>query len=288
VSNLAIVVALVVLFLVVLSLRWRRPSPAATEPEPVEPPEDDHSDSGVFEALLGTVVLLDGNDWNACTIDGIEEDWRRFTPEPTRGLCALPAGRHRVSTRVGTSSAVLDFVIYPGEVLWWRLDRAQACWVPGNATELAEARRVAEGGARGALSEALISYRTTLGIARAMTGTLTAPDKAVDKAQRALETLLERAVQGEDNAPLLREAELAGLDLIGIPLTRSMLRRLGDAAQTKGGSTAMRIGLAMLPGDPRLLVLLAQALTREGDSDGAGRAMDDARLRPGLSLPLDD
>jgi hypothetical protein len=75
-------------------------------------------------------VILEGNVWDACTVDDAREPWSRLATEPVRGFCGVTSGRHRVQTTTPTGDATLDFVVYPGEVLAWRLDAERARWEP--------------------------------------------------------------------------------------------------------------------------------------------------------------
>jgi hypothetical protein len=172
---------LVLLVLLIAMPLFRRASGrTGAAPKPKKDAEDDDdvapgAGKSDFSALMRTVVLLEDNEWSACTFDGVKEDWSRFTSEPVRGFCTISAGRHRATTKLGAREAVLDFVLRPGEVFARRLDRANARWVALDDAEMARTRRDAEGGETGALGEALVRYRSTMGVARAMTGKIASP-----------------------------------------------------------------------------------------------------------------
>jgi hypothetical protein len=75
-------------------------------------------------------VILEANAWDACTVDDVREPWSRYTTETVRGFCGVAPGRHRVRTTTPAGEATLDFVVYPGEVLAWKLDAERARWEP--------------------------------------------------------------------------------------------------------------------------------------------------------------
>jgi hypothetical protein len=200
-----------------------------------------------FQDLMRTVVLLEDNEWAACAIDGVTEEWARFTAADVRGFAAIPAGRHRVVTTVLGREAALDFVLLPGDVFVRRLDRAAAKWVPLEGDELARAKKRGEGGEKGDLGDALVSYRSTLGIARAQRGTIASPDAVVLRVTTALSALIESAESaGREGAPLdalEAEASKLGMDLVGVPLTRDQIEALA-----KLGARVPRLGQAVMPG----------------------------------------
>jgi hypothetical protein len=207
--KLAIVALIAILVLAVARALKRAPAnPAASQPEPEPEPEVD----GSFALMMKTAVVLEGNDWEACTVDGIEESWKRFASRPVRGFCALPAGRHRVATRVGGGEAILDFTIYPGEVRAFRLSGGAWSEVTGDEGESLKA--LAEGGDKSVIGDALIRYRSTLGIARLQQGTVKAPDAVVAE-------VIEALGKGQEDA---------GEKLVGVPLTRAQIDRLAEAA----------------------------------------------------------
>jgi hypothetical protein len=201
-------VLLAVAILLLLPLLRRKEKPAeesSPKKKSLPPPKD--APKKAFDALMRTVVVLDGNEWSACTVDGVKEDWTRFTSEATRGFEAVPAGRHRVVTEVDDRTATLDFVLFPGETLSRKLDRDAAKWIEADAEK--------------APAESLVSYRSTMGIARAMSGKLASPEAAFEKAKAALEKLADK----NDDAAI-KEARTVGESLIGIPLVAEQLDAL--------------------------------------------------------------
>lgn len=249
-----VLIGLALLFL--LPLLRRKEKPAPDDAAPKLPPKSksskasapapvaDAPPAATFDTLLRTVVVLLDNEWSACAIDGVKEDWARFASDDVRGFSAIPAGRHRVVTRVGERDATLDFVVFPGEVVVRRLDRDAARWTELDGDALATERARAEGGEKGALGEALVSYRSTMGIARVMSGKLASPEAAFDRAKAALAALVARAKDGDVDA-LVDEARVEGEALIGVALVASQLDALVAIARA---DTTKRIVEAALPG----------------------------------------
>jgi hypothetical protein len=248
-----VLVALAILFLLPL-LRRREPKDAAAQKKRANADDAEAKreapklgSGGAFDALMRTVVVLVDNDWSACTVDGKKEDWPRYASDAVRGFSAIPAGRHRVVTRVGERDVTLDFVVFAGEVLVRKLDGDGARWVELDAEALAVEEARAAGGEKGALADALVSYRSTMGIARVMSGGLASPEVAFERARDALEGLVARA-SGADVDALVAEARAVGESLIGIALVGDQLTTL--VALARRDPTA-RIVDAALPGIAR-------------------------------------
>jgi hypothetical protein len=248
-------------------------------------------------------VLLEGNLWEACAVDDLREPWARYTTEPVRGFCGVPVGRHRLRTTTPAGEATLDFVVYPGEVLSFRLDAERARWEPHDldpetrsvleTAPPASVDRVTPGGIRSKLPGWLVHLRTTAGIGSSRSGaSLTrATEDGVDRLRKRVAKLV--ALAETDNDPdvdLLAEARAIGEALVGRPLARREMRLLvvsaRDAATrfASNGDTvrAMRVlalGLAVLPGDPELMVTAGCALAARGEADEALRALNAALER---------
>ena len=222
-----------------------------------------------FEALMRTVVLLEDNDWSACTVDGKKEDWARYAESPVRGFCTIPAGRHRVVTEIDGHPVTLDFTLYPEAIYVKRLDRTAHAWVDLEPEIRARAEREASGGELGDLSEALVRYRSTMGISRAQSGEkLASPSEAVDAAMRDLTSALDPVTSPEREA----RAREAGERIIGVPLLRGQLdalvslvlervERAERQADSEKSAALMRAGLAALPDEPTLTRRLAKLLS---------------------------
>ncbi len=246
-------------------------------------------------------VILEGNLWDSCAVDDLREPWGRFTTEPVRGFCGVPAGRHRVRTTTPSGEATLDFVVYPGEVLAWRLDPDRARWEPHDldpdTRSLLEAAPMSSvdvsAVARPKLPGWLVHLRTTLKIGSNRSGasfTRTSED-GIDRLKKRLSKLV--SIVESDAASdidVLGEARAIGEAIVGRPLARKEMRALvvsvRDAA-TRAASNghidrAMRVlslGLAVLPGDPELMVIGGCALATRGEADEALRVLNAALER---------
>lgn len=248
-------------------------------------------------------VILDQNLWDACAVDDLREPWSKLTTEPMRGFCGVPAGRHRVKTTTPAGDATLDFVVYPGEVLAWRLDVERARWEPhdleSDTRSLLEAvpastADVSASASRPKLPGWLVHLRTTMQVAssRGSAPPAKAADDAIDRVRKRLAKLVARAQnEGIDgHAELLTVARALGDSIVGRALQRKDMRALVAPARdvasklAANGDTerAMRIvglGLAVLPGDPELMVVAGCALAERGDVDEAMRALNAALER---------
>ena len=247
-------------------------------------------------------VILDANVWDACVVDDLREPWAKLTTEPMRGFCGVPAGRHRVKTTTPAGEATLDFVVYPGEVLAWRLDTERARWEPHDLE--ADTRAMLEGvpastadvasASRPKIPGWLVHLRTTMQVAssRGTAPPAKAADDAIDRVRKRLAKLVARAQnEGIDgHAELLGVARALGESLVGRILHRKDMRAIVSSARdtasklAANGDTerAMRVvglGLAVLPGDPELMVVAGCALAERGDVDEAMRALNAALER---------
>lgn len=247
-------------------------------------------------------VLLADNAWETCTVDDVREPWARYTTEPIRGFCGVPPGRHRIRTTMTAGDAALDFVVYPGEVLSWRLDVEHARWEPHDLD--AETRAMLEAvpasstdvnaSARPRLPGWLVHLRTTINLvsSRPHAPPAKADGDAVDRVRKRFTKLVARAqIEGsESDSELLAGARALGEALVGRPLTRKDMRALVAPARDVANrlcangdfDRAMRIvglGLAVMPGDPELMVVAGCALAERGEPDEALRALNAALER---------
>lgn len=247
-------------------------------------------------------VLLEGNAWDDCRVDDIREPWSRLTTEPVRGFCGVPAGRHRVVTKCERGDATVDFVLYPGEVLSWRLDVDNQRWQP---TEIdADTRALLDTAplstselgvvVRPKLPGWLVHLRTTVSIVSTRTGapTAKADSDGVARVQKRLAALVARAEGDADLEAdeLLVHARGLGEALVGRALTRKELRavvsparvaaqRLLDNGNAAHAMQMVGLGLAILPGDPELMVVCGQALALRGETEAALAALNAALER---------
>lgn len=257
-------------------------------------------------------VVLEGNLWDACAVDDLREPWARYTTEPIRGFCGVPVGRHRIRTTTPNGEATLDFVVYPGEVLAWRLDAERARWEPHDLDP--DTRALLEGvpvsttdasaAMRPKLPGWLVHLRTTMGIgsSRAMSSAAALNgrgEEGIDRLRKRLAKLVAIAEGGTDtDIDLVAEARAIGEAIVGRPIARREMRALVTSARevaTKLSANghierAMRVlglGLAVLPGDPELMVTAGCALASRGEADEALRALN-AALERDRCLEADD
>jgi hypothetical protein len=251
-------------------------------------------------------VILEGNVWDACSVDDVREPWARLATEPIRGFCGVASGRHRVRTTTPAGEATLDFVVYPGEVLAWRLDvgtngpprwqphdlepemRSSLETAPASSLDLA----LVSGGRR-KLPGWLVHLRTTVGLASSR-GTASIPTSAdgVERVRKRFAKLVARAESdaADPDGELLVEARGLGEALVGRLLTRRELRalvapareaasRLSSHGDVERAMHVVTLALAVLPGDPELMVEAGCALAARGEADEAMRALEAALER---------
>ncbi len=254
-------------------------------------------------------LVLEGNIWDACAVDDLRELWSRYTTEPVRGFCGVAVGRHRVRTTTPAGDATLDFVVYPGEVLAWRLDAERARWEPldldPDTRSVLEAAPMSSmdvsGNLRPKLPGWLVHLRTTVGISSRRNGAaLTrASEEGMDRLRKRLAKLVGMMESDHDSdLDLLSAARAIGEAIVGRRLARKEMRSLVSCARDAAtrlashGDTdrAMRVlglGLAVLPGDPELMVTAGCALAARGEADEALRALN-AALERDRCLDADD
>lgn len=260
------------------------------------------------------VVILEGNLWDACTVDDLKEPWSRYTTEPVRGFCGVSAGRHRVRTQTPAGEATLDFVAYPGEVLAWRLDAERGRWepheldpdtrapleiaAPTSSTDVAATRPKLPGW--------LVHLRTTAGVGGNRIGPrvrgegLVLPKPSEDGVERLKKRLgkLVGIAESDEEGDALTEAKAIGEAIIGRPLSRREMRSLVAHARqiaerrvvsghTDRALRVVAVGLAVLPGDPELMVTAGCALATRGETDEALHALNTA-LERDRCLEADD
>ena len=246
-------------------------------------------------------VVLEGNLWESCAVDDLREPWGRLTTEPVRGFCGVPAGRHRVRTTTPSGEATLDFVVYPGEVLAWRLDPERARWEPHDldpdTRSMLEAAPVSSVdvsmAARPKLPGWLVHLRTTMKIGSSRSGaTFTrAAEEGIDRLKKRLAKLVAIAdSDGDSDVDILGEARAIGEAIVGRPLSRKDLRalvvsvrdsatRLASNGDIDRAMRVLSLGLAVLPGDPELMIIGGCALATRGEADEALRVLNAALER---------
>lgn len=202
-----------------------------------------------FDRLRRTTLLIEDNAWDGFRIDGIAEDWARHAAQPVRGFCSIPAGRHRIEATLDGAVTGLDFIIHPGELVVRRLDAVRGAFVPLSQAALAPLTALAAGGEAGGLADALVRYRSVLGIARVQScATLTSPDELVREASEVLARLLDATASDVPLRSLVAEAAQMGERLVGVPLLGSQLETLEQLVMRHpGAERALAVGRAMLP-----------------------------------------
>lgn len=246
-------------------------------------------------------VVLEGNVWDACAVNDAREPWGRFTTEPVRGFCGVPAGRHRVRTTTPSGEATLDFIVHPGEVLSWRLDSEHARWEPNELDpDLRSTLEGADGSSRDVGSAArpklpgwLVHLRTTMSIGSSRAGAsfTRSPPEGLERLRKRLARLVAIVESDADSdLDILGEAKAIGEALVGRPLGRKEMRslvlaareaatRLAESGDTDRAIRILSLGLAVLPGDPELMVTAGCALAARGEADEALRVLNAALER---------
>jgi len=246
-------------------------------------------------------VILEGNLWESCAVDDLREPWGRLTTEPIRGFCGVPAGRHRVRTTTPSGEATLDFVVYPGEVLAWRLDPERARWEPHDldpdTRSMLEAAPVSSVdvamAARPKLPGWLVHLRTTMKIGSNRSGAsfTRAAEDGIDRLRKRLAKLVAIADSDADSdVNILGEARAIGEAIVGRPLSRKEMRalvvsvrdsatRLASNGDIDRAMRVLSLGLAVMPGDPELMVIGGCALATRGEADEALRVLNAALER---------
>jgi hypothetical protein len=192
----------------------------------------------------------------------------------------------------------------------WRLDADRARWEPHDLD--ADTRSVLETSPP-ASSESvstqlvrpgtklpgwLVHLRTTMSIGSSRSGATLGQGRFSSSAEDGLDRLRKRVCKlvgmaeadADSDVDLVAEARAIGEALIGRPLARREMKSLvasaRDTAQrlTEAGDIdrAMRVlslGLAVLPGDPELMVTAGCALAARGEADEALRALNAALER---------
>jgi len=255
-------------------------------------------------------VVLEGNLWEACAVDDVREPWARYTTEPVRGFCGVPVGRHRVRTTTSSGEATLDFIVHPGEVLCWRLDQERTRWEPHDLDP--DTRAMLEGAPGSSIDVAmaaarprvpgwLVHLRTTIGIGSSRSGAsfTRSPAEGIERLRKRLAKLV--AIVESDAASdvdILGEARAIGEAIVGRPLLRKEMRslvvsardaavRLAESGDTERAMRVLSLGLAVLPGDPELMVTAGCALAARGEADEALRVLNVA-LERDRCLDADD
>jgi len=246
------------------------------------------------KSLLGGVLVLRDNDWEDCAIDGMRGEWRRLTKQGTRGFFGMTAGRHHVATQASGQTVVLDLVLYPGETLIRRFDRDEARYTLDDPETEGRYFELARGGGLGSMASALVDYTKVCVAARGKPADMASDDLV----RRVGEVFLQAAAKvaaGSAFEPLGQMAYRAGVELIGQAMLYSQIQRLVGLCSMTATQHAVKgnyklaaevtlLGLAVLPGEPWLLDLLAN-LYSDGGLPKAGLACSEEALRRAHVFP---
>src|SRR5262249_10282605 len=142
------------------------------------------------------------------------------------------------------------------------------------------------GAPRAKLPGWLVHLRTTMGIGSSRSGA-TFTRGPSDRVARLRKRLAKPVAMAEGDADphgaLLAEARAIGETLVGRPLSRKEMRsviiaardvatRLASNGHVERAMRVLALGLAVLPGDPELMVTAGCALAARGEADEALRA----------------
>jgi hypothetical protein len=189
-------------------------------------------------------------------------------------------------------------------VLAWKLDSDRARWEPHDLDP--DVRAALESAPVSTLDLAahgrqkvpgwLVHLRTTIGLASSRVSgpssrAFGAEGEGIERIRKRLAKLVARAEADDDDADdLLSSARGLGEATIGKPLSRRDLRglvacvrdvatRLSTRGHVDRAMSVVLLGLAVLPGDPELMVAAGVALAARGESDEALRALNAALER---------
>ena len=253
------------------------------------------------------VVVLRNNDWRSCTIDGLSADWIGRSGRRPRGFADVYPGRHQIITEVRGRPVILDFVLYPGEVLVRRLSeggrRSDALGTPlpdrpqwlRDEREPEPIRGAAPYGPVQA-GDALADSLDYLDYLRTVQSSAALPDSeiVVPRVMAQFTGLLDRLQAGDDIEELLRDAYSLGLSLLRVPLDGEAWSHLVNFLDASAAKLAMHgallgdyrlalaavlMALAVLPGEAQLLDLKANLLSDGGLSSDALDVIDQALER---------
>lgn len=240
-------------------------------------------------SLLGGVLVLRDNDWETCAIDGMRGEWRSLTAQSPRGFCNVNAGRHHVEVSEGGERVTLDLVLYPGETLIRRLSRDAGAYVLDDEPTEQRFLELAEGGPLGAMASALVDYARVYAAARKTAPDL-APDELVRRVGGAFLDLSAKVAAGAEVEPLAQIAYRVGIELVGHAMLFSQIQKLVGLFSMTASQHAMKgnyalaakvtmLALAILPGEPWLLDLLANLYSDGGEPEEGLPCIEEALRR---------
>jgi hypothetical protein len=254
---------------------------AAIAAEPVE--QSDELRQACFPPTAGWLVLLD-NDWEQCVIDAVEmaEDILPGQMRPIwHGVDHICPGRHLVTTTVASGVAVLDTLVYPGELVAYRLDYGRAVWgrITGGEAE-GLARSINGGKVR------FQDYFARVARPRIAAYAARRREEVLVSVGAAFVDLVGRLDAGESPATVAPDATTMGRALVGLPLESfgRIAEPVGAIAWARASAgrldlarLVVQLGLAWLPGESSLLAILAGFAAEEGNWDEALSVAKQAR-----------
>jgi hypothetical protein len=227
------------------------------------------------------VVVLGGNDWDHCAFDSVH-----ITGLIAEGFHNVCPGRHRIVTMPSgrRRTAVVDFVLYPGEMLAWCLDAQAARWIRCDLNvEPAVTARV------GQEPLLLLDYFETVGTRRLEACIAVSRADAVRGAITALKGLVHLVDAGHEPAQLVAAVRDLTWNLMGAPVAsmNELTSTIGAMASDRAAEGKLRhawlilqLGLAILPDDPVLSTILGELFARQGQWSQARQYFRAARERP--------
>ncbi len=245
-------------------------------------------------SLLGGVLVLRDNTWETCALDGMRGDFRRLTAQNPRGFSNICAGRHHVEVMVGEKRIALDVVLYPGETLVRRLSRDDDAFVLDDIDTERRFMDLATGGSAGSMASALIDYARMFVAARKRTPEIL-PDVVLRHVGGVFLDLAGKVAAGAELPPLTQFAYRAGIELVGHAMLFSQIQRLVGLVSMTASQHAAKgdyplaaqvamLGLAVLPGEPWLLDLMAN-LYSDGGIPEEGLPCSEEALRRAHVFP---
>jgi hypothetical protein len=215
----------------------------------------------------GGTVILRNNDWEHCYFDRVpaRTDAPPWDPNPAfDGFSAVCPGVHAVETRLGLKgTAAFRFVLAPGKVAAFRLDRVVGSWLPAEADDA---------------SPTLHDYFSRIGQPRMATGAATPAWKTLREIGADFATLVDRLDNRTPVDDLLPDVQRLSRLLVGLPIVdldetiriikAYALKRAHDG-NLDIALLVTQMSLALFPNEKRLLAfqeeLLAAIASRSGE-----------------------
>ena len=244
--------------------------------------------------LAGWLILLD-NDWERCEMDGVRVVLNRLpgaTDEPL-GIDHVCPGRHIVRTTLSSGVATLDTLLYPGDMLAFRLDEERAAW---EAVDDEERALLVEAINQGQID--FYDYFERVATPRLAAGLARPREESLGAVGRGVMALIARLDGGEEPSRLAPDVHRFAAALLGLPIPSfdpiakpiaTMAWERASAGRRDLAEFITHLGLALLPGEPSLLACLARLAAEDGRWDEALALAAQARTHadPALRAWLD-